>query len=104
MRREDPGVERRFVWLLAAALLALLAAGFGFSGALTWMLERTQGRQAGRWAGRLPPEPRLQVDPAAELEALRRREREILTSYAWVDRRHKIVRIPIERAMELTAR
>src|SRR5439155_13578059 len=32
------------------------------------------------------PSPRLQVDPQQDLEQLRRRERELLDRYGWVDR------------------
>ncbi|HJQ84172.1 MAG TPA: hypothetical protein VKA21_08855, partial [Candidatus Binatia bacterium] len=49
-----------------------------------------------------PPEPRLEVAPAAELQALRREEEARLHGYGWVDRDAGIVRIPIERAIELT--
>jgi len=52
----------------------------------------------------LPPEPRLEPMPFDELRRLRAREEEILDSYAWVDRKEGIVRVPIERAIELTAR
>jgi hypothetical protein len=52
---------------------------------------------------RLPPEPRLQVHPLADLRALRAREAATLESYAWVDRATGRVRIPIERAMALVA-
>jgi hypothetical protein len=51
---------------------------------------------------RLPPEPRLQTAPREDLAALRTREDEILRTYGWVDRNGGVVRIPIERAMELT--
>ncbi len=47
------------------------------------------------------PEPRLIVIPAADFAELRAREDEELKSYAWIDRKSGIVRIPIERAMEL---
>jgi hypothetical protein len=49
----------------------------------------------------LPPQPRLQVRPRADLDVLHAMERERLTSFGWVDRDGKIVRIPIERAMGL---
>ncbi|RMD85938.1 MAG: hypothetical protein D6815_00855 [Candidatus Dadabacteria bacterium] len=52
----------------------------------------------------LPPEPRLQANPRQDLLALRAWENEVLTSYGWVDREKGIVRIPIERAMDLIAR
>ena len=51
---------------------------------------------------RLPPEPRLQTEPREDLAALRAREDETLRSYGWVYRNAGVVRIPIDRAMELT--
>ncbi len=51
---------------------------------------------------RLPPEPRLQTDPRGDLLKMREDEDRILHSYGWVDRNGGIVRIPIERAMELS--
>ena len=51
--------------------------------------------------GIVPPEPRLQSNPSADLEKFRRQENEILNSYGWVNRTTGIVRIPIEHAMEL---
>lgn len=48
-----------------------------------------------------PPGPNLQSDPHAALVALRRGEDSMLTSYAWVSRDSGIVRIPIDRAIEL---
>ena len=50
------------------------------------------------------PEPRLQQDPAADLRAMRRSDEKAMNSYGWVDRKAGIVRIPIERAMEIVAR
>lgn len=47
------------------------------------------------------PEPHLQIKPAQELQQLRTEEDDVLSSYAWVDRANGIVRIPIERAMDL---
>jgi hypothetical protein len=45
--------------------------------------------------------PRLEVDPSEALRSRREREKELLTSYGWVDRERGVVRIPIERAKEL---
>lgn len=68
----------------------------------------------------LPPEPRLQPFPEKapewsgaqqralfktavdDMEELRAREEEILNSYGWADRKERTVRIPIDRAMDLT--
>jgi hypothetical protein len=52
----------------------------------------------------LPPEPRLEANPQKDLLALRRQEDALLNDYGWVDRPKGIVRIPIERAIELTAK
>lgn len=49
----------------------------------------------------LPPAPRLQRIPSLELEALRASEDAQLNSYGWVDKEAGIVRLPIERAIEL---
>lgn len=48
-----------------------------------------------------PPSPRLQVQPAEDLRALRAEERAVLESYDWVDEATGTVRVPIDRAMEL---
>lgn len=49
------------------------------------------------------PEPRLQIDETQDRDALRAEESERLERYAWVDRRKGVVRIPIDRAMDLIA-
>jgi hypothetical protein len=49
------------------------------------------------------PAPHLQLSPHDDLVAWRAREDAELTSYAWVDRSNSIVRIPIDRAIELIA-
>ena len=50
---------------------------------------------------RLPPAPRLQSDPEEELRQMRREMATRLNSYGWVDENRGIVRIPIDRAMEV---
>jgi hypothetical protein len=47
------------------------------------------------------PAPRLQVHPAEDLVDYQAREKEQLASYGWVDREKGVVRIPIDRAMDL---
>jgi hypothetical protein len=49
----------------------------------------------------LPPEPRIQANPAADLRSLRQQETEVLTSYGWVDEKAGVVRVPIDQAMKL---
>ena len=59
-------------------------------------LAASYGRQA-------PPAPRLQVAPAADLARLRSREDALLQHYAWADHDAGVVRIPIDRALDLLA-
>lgn len=49
----------------------------------------------------LPPEPRLQADPVADMDALRAEETRLLGSWEWVDEASGRARVPIERAMEI---
>src|SRR5438067_9402746 len=53
-------------------------------------------------AARVPPEPRLQINPREDLRELRENEDAILNGYGWVDTNAGIVRIPIDEAMKLT--
>jgi hypothetical protein len=47
------------------------------------------------------PEPRLQVSPPLDLQELRAREDAELNSYGWIDRTSGVVRIPIDRAIDI---
>jgi hypothetical protein len=49
----------------------------------------------------LPPEPRLQVTAPRDLKQYQAAQGEILHSYGWVDQKAGIVRIPINRAMDI---
>lgn len=49
----------------------------------------------------LPPQPRLQVHPKLDLEKYLDAENRTLTTYGWVDKQNAVVRIPIDRAMDL---
>jgi len=48
--------------------------------------------------------PRLLVNQDLDMEKLRASEDALLNNYDWVDRKNGIVRIPIDRAMELLVR
>jgi hypothetical protein len=50
------------------------------------------------------PEPRLQIDAPNELRQLRAAEETALKSYGWVDKDAGIVKIPVDRAMEILAK
>jgi len=54
-------------------------------------------------AQKLPPEPRLQAHPAQDMRDMRAAEEKIMQQYGWIDPDKGIVRIPVDRAMELVA-
>jgi len=54
-------------------------------------------------AQKLPPEPRLQSHPAMDMRNLRSEQEKLLHQYAWIDPDKGIVRIPVERAMDIIA-
>jgi hypothetical protein len=49
----------------------------------------------------LPPAPRLQITTSTDIDELRRREDEILRTYGWVDKNAGVVRVPVDRAIDL---
>lgn len=49
----------------------------------------------------MPPEPRLQPKPEVDLQRYLDEEKNELDTYGWIDRPTGVVRIPIERAMQL---
>lgn len=66
------------------------------------LLGTSAGVAIWRWS-RVPselPDPR-RSERLARLEALQKKEKELLGSYGWVDRSKGIVRVPLDRAMEL---
>ena len=82
-----------------AVILLLMAWLFGYFAAREAKLDMPPSPLAE--TQRLPPEPRLQVAPATDLQEMRAAEDAVLNSYAWVDRTAGIVRIPIDRAITL---
>ena len=52
-------------------------------------------------ARRVPPQPRLQDEPARDMETQRAEEDSRLSTYGWVDRDAGVGRIPIDRAIDL---
>ncbi|HQR68634.1 MAG TPA: hypothetical protein PLB02_14685 [Thermoanaerobaculia bacterium] len=51
----------------------------------------------------LPPEPRLEGPPGPQLQALRRREDAVLSTWGWVDKSKTIAEVPVDRAIEIAA-
>lgn len=65
-----------------------------YQGGVSNPMEETSQQQ-------IPPEPRVEEHPQVELQELRAKEDHILSTYGWVDKQKGIVRIPLDRAMEL---
>jgi hypothetical protein len=108
VEHEQSDVNIRAIFGFAAALLIAAIVIHG----LVWLLfvyfsDRAEGgtRQyplAQSQDSRLPPEPRLQVNPREDLQEMRAVEDELLNGYRWVDKNTGIIRIPINDAMRLT--
>jgi hypothetical protein len=91
------------LWLAVAAILVQVGV---------WALYRVLARQESARERplpplvasnlqRTPPEPRLEPLPLAPRAKLMEEENGILTTYGWVDKSRGLVRLPIDRAMEL---
>lgn len=94
---------RKLAWM-GVGLLGLIVFGFivteaafyFFSSQLnikppTALFQRSQ----------MPPPPLLQEHPGGEFGTYIANEQKLLTTYGWVDRKSGVVRIPIDRAMDL---
>jgi hypothetical protein len=102
---EQRDASTRGVWIFAAGLAAsialiLLAAGVLLHFLGTHPSSRVRASRIVE-AGASEATPGLQVDPGADLARYQKKEQDLLSSYAWVDRRAGVVRIPIDRAMAL---
>lgn len=98
----------RLAMLSFAVIFAVLAMVYVFWGVFarysadTRPMEPMAGRKAGE--DRLPIGPLVITDEPGALRQLRTKERDLLHHYGWVDKNQGVVRIPIERAIELLAK
>ena len=93
-----------FAWLLGlAAVVAAVVwlVGLLFAGLDQRAARRDESPARAPSSPALPPAPRLQSDPAGELAQHRALEARRTEEYAWIDRPAGVVRVPVERAMEL---
>jgi len=100
-RQEHRDLSVRGVVLVALGVLAtvLLVAGIGR------LLTGVSGpARPGPTETSIARPKWLASDPARERAAFESEQRERLNSYGWVDREKNLVRVPVDRAMEMIAK
>ena len=107
-RHEHSDIDVWAVGKFAVALAFLCVLSFAFLfGLFKFFQSETGGPVANGGvnvdARRLPPEPRLQSTPITDLKEMRAAEDKILNSYGWIDQQHGVVRVPIDRAIDMLA-
>lgn len=103
---EKTDASPRGLLYFALTMAAILAAA---SLALIWLFKHFQKAQnpgsfvAAPFAAErpLPSPPRIQPNPAADMQSYSQSQQNLLNTYGWIDRQNGIVRMPIDRAMEL---
>ena len=86
------------LWGALGSLALMLGAIWGLSAVYDWwVLNRTLP------APEQFPSPRVQTHQAEQLKDLLAAQRQQLTEYEWADQNKTLIRIPIERAMEIIA-
>jgi len=103
---ETQDVNIRVVALFALTMAIVLAGSLALMAWVFAVLHTTPAGHGPRGAPIAatpprPPAPHLQTSPTGEMQEMRRAENARLQSYGWVDRSIGMVRIPIDRAMEL---
>jgi hypothetical protein len=80
------------IHLLAGVLLGITSLGTPFG---------VVADPGGPVEAQVPLQPTIQVNPIQDLQQIRATQRANVEGYGWVDRESGMVRIPVERAMEL---
>jgi len=98
---------RAVIWFAVGLIFSAIIIHF----AMVWLYEGFEHRYPSAdapsriafGAKMIAPEPRLQINPPADLERFQAEEEAKLNSYGWIDRKAGVARIPIHRAMDLIA-
>ena len=81
-----------------ACVVLMLAAIWALNAVYVWQIPNRTPPAPEQF-----PSPRVQTHQVEQLQDLLSAQRRQLTGYAWVDQSKTLVRIPIERAMEIIA-
>ena len=104
----DASARTLLAWAagLVAVLITAALTTWVFFDALAAYAKRTDPKVSPLAAteSSAPPEPRLLTKEPEDLAAVRKGEDQVLRTYDWVDRERGVVRMPIERALELVAK
>jgi len=98
-RRETSDVSARLVGVLFAGLFSFVVISIVILG----LIFRSSLSGPDKGPTSLPPEPRLQTDPNADLAHFNAEAAARLAGYGYVDRANGIVHIPIDEAMKQIA-
>jgi hypothetical protein len=89
-------------WMAMVLLVTLVGMRFAFSSFKNSMpLGSTASPMVKLTDRMLPPSPRLQVLPHQELQDYCTAQQQEVNTYGWVNQPSGVVRIPVDRAMEL---
>jgi len=103
---ERTDADPRRLILAGLVLALLLAASLAVSAWLSQTTDaeilRGESTSPVRGLRTVPAGPELQALPARELELVRAREERLLGGTEWIDPVNGVLRIPIERAIELS--
>ncbi|MGH8147508.1 MAG: hypothetical protein ACREPY_14390 [Rhodanobacteraceae bacterium] len=83
------------------ALIVVIVVIGNYAALRVWLAPHHAQVMARR--ARVPPQPRLQPHPTADLAEFRAAKHKLLSSYAWTNASHTYARIPIQRAMRIYA-
>ena len=98
-------IAKSAMWLAIITVASFFVAWFLYK-ALVRSEEQLDPRVPVLEAARkpvVPPGPRLQKSPEADLAELRAAEHGELEAWAWVDRGRGVARVPVERAIDAVA-
>src|SRR5215475_6861375 len=107
-RRAHEHTDWNLKWVLWGGITLVVSVAIMLS-VSWWVFRKFQNLAANRQMGTAvgppiePPEPRLEVSQDADWKAMFQKEQAILHSYGWVDRSQGLIRIPIDRQMQIIA-
>lgn len=100
---ESDAINYRTIMIGAGVLaVVVIAIAAGLHLILTRAVIPNHAEIAARPA-QIPPKPRLQAHPQADLAKFRAEKQALLSGYAWTDAQRDYARIPIQRAMQIYA-